>query len=308
MGDPNARQLLEENHRLKHEREKLSSVLGEEKEMVKYLHGVIKNYEHLLRSNSRKDNQYSHLTTRKMTDTKTVLSAKMAKLKPSVLHTKREEETKQESNVVEDATAGLRSTDLRHDAHGLQTVKKQTIQHQEPLSTDDDIFLEDLEYYSISSADELTDDCSLTPEMERRRFSDRSRVNWKESQEKQKVEIARTYEDNSRSRDCNQKSFDNNYIEDNLNEQHSYKDRQVTTKDKETIKRTNHGQSTFVNQEPSTSFDKEIDDLNKELDKIAKRLNRYQKSLCRNEKYLGKIEHRMEYLESFALGEESEYL
>ncbi|XP_001632810.2 uncharacterized protein LOC5512453 [Nematostella vectensis] len=53
MGDHTSEKLRVENVRLKHQQNELSSDLNEEKEMVKYLHGVIKNYEVLLKRGSK---------------------------------------------------------------------------------------------------------------------------------------------------------------------------------------------------------------------------------------------------------------
>lgn len=303
MGD--AKRLLEENHRLKNERQELSSVLGEEKEMVKYLHGVIKNYEHLLRSNSKRQDQYRPENT---TDHDTVLTTShiKPKLQASIPHEVKKEGLPKMNSKEKDVDSWRRSLEGRHDMHGLQTVEREVIHHahnKNHLSVHDDICLEDLEYLSISSTDESTEDFALTPEMERRRFNERTHV--KESQ--LTAETSRTLPGKSRD----DKPLDHNHRVNNTG-QHSKTNTKKTIYDKESIKKnnnvTNTKPSSISNRDIPTSFDTELDELNKELDAIASRLNKYEKSVNRSEKQLSKMEHRMEYLESFALGEESEYL
>lgn len=290
-----SKRLLQENTRLINERNELSSVLGEEKEMVRYLHGVIKNYEHLLRYNSsQRENRYRPSVYRNMTEEQIDHDSISNENQPKVsvkLH-KTSKDSQNKEKAMTSSRLGCSLEERHHDMVGLQTVKREVKQE---TFTEDEICLEDLEILSASSTEEPSDN-SLLPsaEMERKRWNER--IPSKKSEKH--VKTSRSL--SGISRDGHQNSSDN-YQRLDIHSRTRPDDKTLHGK----LVTNDNNQNTRILE---SSLDTELDELNKELDRIASKLNRHENSLHRSEKHLSKMEHRMEYLESFALGKESEYL
>ncbi|XP_020903236.1 uncharacterized protein LOC110241687 [Exaiptasia diaphana] len=284
------KRLLRENTRLTNERNELSSVLGEEKEMVRYLHGVIKNYEHLLRYNS---SQRQNIVYRNMTEAKfdpdSISNESQAKV-PSNLHKTIKDSlfVRQSKDKVMTSPRLEFSLEERHqDMLGSQTVKREV---KQKACVEDDTCLEDLEILSASSTEEPSHNSVLqSDEMDRKRWNETQRV---PKQNENHLKTLQTVDGISRDGHHN---FPDNYQRlNNRSRTRTNNDRPFTTGN--------------TSRHLETSFDAELDELNKELDRIASKLSKHENSLLRSEKHLSKMEHRMEYLESFALGKESEYL
>lgn len=338
MGDLDAKRLLVENSKLKIQQNELSSVLGEEREMVKYLHGVIKNYEQLLRSNSKsKSSPRPTVVKRYHTDLKT---------DPQLITKDHEEERDTEFESVSmksqiittqnrkgDSTGCLKPLSEQHrnktplslqnclmrgrreDSHRLssyQGVNRPHICTENVSRSTDDLCLENLESDSSSDEDLVKDNRAS---FSAHNIEHNGILNPVQSSEGQPMGSVVDYNAPSRfDHEYNKESHSGKHQE--LNNPTLYPNRyrcSTTTYDEIDINRegtssTNPTSSSTKTQPTSINGEKELAEMFRELDKMESKLNKCEKSVAKSEKRLTKIENKMEYLESFALGEESEWL
>lgn len=337
MGDLDAKRLLVENSKLKIQQNELSNVLGEEREMVKYLHGVIKNYEQLLRSNSKSESSPRPAVVKryhidhKTDPTKAHEEEKDSKIESESIksqmittqHRKGEafgrlmplSEQHRNKTPLSFQTCLMRGS--REDSQGLspyQGVNRPHICRENVSRSLNDLCFENLESSSSSDEDLVKD----------RLVSSSAHNDGQQSGILNTVHHAKeSSADPSLGSVGNaQLRFDHKYNKEKhlgthqevvnpaLNQnwyccsKPSYDEIEMNKEGPSTNPRSNCTKT----QERTINGEKELTEMFQELDRIESKLNKCEKSVSKDEKRLTRIENKMEYLESFALGKESEWL
>ncbi|XP_031562283.1 uncharacterized protein LOC116298075 [Actinia tenebrosa] len=345
MGDLDAKRLLIENSKLKIQQNELSSVLGEEKEMVKYLHGVIKNYEQLLRSNSKSNSSSPPAVVKMYHDTD--LKTDPKKAHEGDIHTKIESARKKYQIITTqhrkgDATGrlmlpseqprnktplSLQSCLVRgseEDSQGFspyQGVNRPRVYKENVSRSSDDLRLENLEN-SSSSDDDLVKD-NLASFSSGHNIGHNNILNPVHFEEG----LSEGQPMGSVGNAPSNKRFNHKYDKESHSGKHQeleafvnptlYPNWYCCSKtahdeiDKKETSSTTRPRSNFTKTTTTSINDNresELAEMFRELDKMESKLNRYENLVAKSDKRLTKIENKLEYLESFALGEESECL
>ena len=249
MAGEHLENLKTENLKLRTKHEEMSEDLTEQREMVRYLHGVIKNYEHLLR---------------------------------------------EPGNAGRSVSAAKRSINRRR--------------HIEKGSQEEDVFVRKVLESALQSGDKVT----RKSESKQRNPSGASLTQSAEMKPcKSKEEATETMS----LQICDEGSYTvditvhNNGEDETISPPKCFRDQHSSSSGNE----TEQGQS--KRELPTRDFSwsykprhEMIADMNCLLDSMLQAVEYHEMSLGKKEKHVSRTERRLEYLESIALGQESEWL
>ena len=246
--DDHLESLRTENKKLRGKHNELESNLTEEKEMVKYLHGVIKNYQQLL----KKPETTRHLKTASLKKVRRSYSARR-------LASEKDVEELFVKNLVENMS-------------NVRAVERKEEDNEQFVPNDND---------QCVVVD--TSDCGNT-----------DRIN-NNSQVSDETLSAIEYEKTKLTPDTDKMFWDVKGQRSCGSRRNARVPSEKMPAERETV---------------SKYFDREriLQEMTQTLDSMMAKATVIEKSLKQKDKHLKKMERRYEYLESIALGEESEWL